>query len=299
MRVPRSRRRGRWLRAWLAATAVAAVALPLAGSAVPASPGRTGGVGADDRRVLGLAEQLLTRECMRRAGFELWVVPPAPADQLRSFPYVVDDVAWARAHGFGTDLVAATDERRRADPNQRYFAALPAERRVAALAALNGARPEGLEARVPSGGVVRRSADGCTSEAQRQLYGDLPAWYRTSKVVANLSYLRQRRVLADPAWTAALRSWSRCVRQQGYPVDTPDQLREAVVTRGRAAEVAAAVTEARCAAGGLAATARELDARHRADLTAAYRREVATRERLEQAAVPRARAVVAAESARR
>ncbi|MEU4642959.1 hypothetical protein [Micromonospora sp. NPDC023814] len=243
MRVPRSRL-GQWLRACLAATAVAAVALPLAGSAVPASPGRPGGVGADDRRVLGLAEQLLTRECMRRAGFELWVVPPVPADQLRAFPYVVDDVAWARAHGFGTDLVAATDERRRADPNQRYFAALPAERRVAALAALNGARPEGLEARVPSGGVVRRSADGCTSEAQRQLYGDLPAWYRSSKVVADLSYLRQRRVLAeppadrdgdlaDPAWTAALRPWSRCVRQQGYPVDTPDPLREAVVTRGR------------------------------------------------------------------
>ncbi|MFG3698550.1 hypothetical protein ACGF5C_11625 [Micromonospora sp. NPDC047620] len=37
-------------------------------------------MGADERRVLGLAEQLLTRECMRRAGFELWVVPPAPAD---------------------------------------------------------------------------------------------------------------------------------------------------------------------------------------------------------------------------
>ncbi|WP_433308371.1 hypothetical protein ACQP0U_17670 [Micromonospora sp. CA-269861] len=290
-----------------------AVALPLAASSIAgARPGSTsartapistpstdpapaGPVGAEDRRILIRAESLLTRECMIRAGFQMWLGTSPPADELLSFPYVVDDVAWARKHGFGSDLVEAVDARRRADPNQRYVSGLSPERREAFLAALNGARPEGLEARLPSGGVMRRSAEGCTSEAQRLLYGDLAEWYRSSKVVADLTYLRQRRVLADPAWTAALRPWARCLRQQGYAADTPERLRESVGTRGRAHEIAAAVAEARCAQNGLAAATRALDARHGDELTAAYHQDVAARNRLEHGALPRARAMAAAE----
>ncbi|MCG5436789.1 hypothetical protein [Micromonospora foliorum] len=290
-----------------------AVALPLAASSITGAwPGSTsaappstvapspdpapaGPVTAEDRRILVRAESLLTRDCMTRDGFQLWLGTPPPADELLSFPYVVDDIAWARKHGFGSDLVAAVDVRRRTDPNQRYVSGLSPERREAFLATLNGARPEGLEARLPSGGVMRRSAEGCTSEAQRRLYGDLAEWYRSSKVVADLTGLRQRRVLADPAWTAALRPWAGCVRQRGFTVDTPEQLRQSVGTRGRAGEIAAAVAEARCAQDGLAATTRALDARHGDELTAAYHQEVAARNRLEHGAVPRARAVVDAE----
>ncbi|MBQ1019725.1 hypothetical protein KBX71_17900 [Micromonospora sp. D93] len=257
---------------------------------VPARP-----VGPEDRQILIRAESLLTRDCMIRAGFRMWLGTPPPADELLSFPYVVDDVAWARRHGFGSDLVEAVDARRRANSNQRYVSGLSPERREAYLAALNGARPEGLEARLPSGGVMRRSAEGCTSEAQRRLYDDLAEWYRSSKVVVDLTYLRQRRVLADPAWTTALRPWARCLRQHGYTADTPDRLRESVGPRGRTDEIAAAVAEARCAQDGLAATTRALDARHGDELTAAYHQDVATRNRLERGALPRARAVVAAE----
>ncbi|MEW1588210.1 hypothetical protein AB0283_22545 [Micromonospora vinacea] len=293
--------------------AALAVALPLAASSItgirptltsaaPAAtvapspdPAPAGPVTAEDRRILVRAESLLTRDCMTRAGFQMWLGTSPPADELLSFPYVVDDVGWARRHGFGSDLVQAVDARRRADPNQRYASGLSPERREAFLAALNGARPEGLEARLPSGGVMRRSAEGCTSVAQRQLYGDLTEWYRSSKVVADLTYLRQRRVLADPAWTAALRPWARCLRQQGYTADTPERLRESVGPRGRADEIAAAVAEARCAQDGLAATTRALDARHGDELTAAYHQDVAAKNRLEHGAIPRARAVVAAE----
>lgn len=245
--------------------------------------------------MLDRAEALLTRDCMTRAGFQLWLVQPPSADELRTFPYLVDDVAWARKHGFGSDVVEAMSVRRLADPNQRYVDGLSPERREAALATLNGARPEGLEARLPSGGVMRRSAEGCTSEAQRRLYGDLAGWYRSSKVVADLTYLRQRRVLADAAWTGALRPWARCLRQQGYTADSPKRLRESVAERGRADEIAAAVAEARCAQDGLAATVRALDTRHGDELTAAYHQDVATKHRLEHGALPRARAVVAAE----
>lgn len=268
---------------------------PAAARTPSVDPAPAGPVTAEERQVLSRAESLLTRDCMIRAGFRMWLGTPPPADELLSFPYVVDDIAWARKHGFGSDLVEAVDARRRANSNQRYVSGLSPERREAYLAALNGARPEGLEARLPSGGVMRRSAEGCTSEAQRRLYDDLAEWYRSSKVVVDLTYLRQRRVLADPAWTTALRPWARCLRQHGYTADTPDRLRESVGPRGRADEIAAAVAEARCAQDGLAATTRALDARHGDELTAAYQQDVVARNRLEHGALPRARAVVAAE----
>jgi hypothetical protein len=284
---------------WRAVAAVLLM-LPLAGSAAPtvgpsAGPPRgPAAVATVDRPTLDLAEQLLIRECMVRHGFRLWVGEPRPEDEQRTFPYVVDDVDWARRHGFGSDLAAAAQALRRNDPNQRYFDGLPPDRRAAALVALNGARPEGLEARLPSGGVVRRSAEGCRSEAERRLYGDLQAWYRARRVVANLSVVRSGLVLADPAFAAALPAWARCMRGHGYPVDSPSHLRRTVADGTRDAEVAAAVAEATCAADGLAATARDLDARHGADLAQRYRSDIDTKHRLELAAAPRARAIVAA-----
>lgn len=289
-------------RPWCAVVTVVTVLLmlPLVGPADPAAeaPRRAAGTApADavvDRPTLDLAEQLLIRACMARHGFPLWLGAPPPEDEQRKFPYVVDDVDWARRHGFGGGIVAAAQARRRDDPNQRYFEDLPPARRAAALVALNGARPEGLEARLPSGGVVRRSAESCRSEAERELYGDLPAWYRAHRVVANLSIVRSGRVLADPAYAAALPAWARCMRRHGYPVDSPADLRRTVADRGRDAEVAAAVAEATCAAGGLAATARKLDARYAAELAQLYRSDIETERRLELAAAPRARAIVTA-----
>ncbi|WP_203931603.1 hypothetical protein [Virgisporangium ochraceum] len=290
-------------RLWRAVVAVLLM-LPLAGSvARPAHPSAerprgtaatAPGDAAIDRPTLDLAEQLLIRECMARHGFPLWLGEPPPEDEQRMFPYVLDDVDWARRHGFGSDIAAAAQDRRRDDPNQRYFDGLPPARRAAALVALNGARPEGLEARLPSGGVVRRSADGCRSEAERRLYGDLQAWYRARRVVANLSVVRSGMVLADPAYAAALPAWARCMRGHGYAVDSPAHLRRTVVDRARDAEVAAAVAEATCAAAGLAATARDLDARYDAELAQRYRSDIETKRRLELAADPRARAIVAA-----
>ncbi|MEK8103944.1 hypothetical protein NKG94_00465 [Micromonospora sp. M12] len=221
-------------RALVAVVAVAAVALPLAASSIaaarsgstsagpasaiatPPDPVPAAPVSVEERRVLDRAEALLTRDCMTRAGFQLWLVQPPSADELRTFPYLVDDVAWARKHGFGSDVVEAMSARRLADPNQRYVDGLS---RTQGGGAGHAQRrpPGGPGGTAPLGRAMRRSAEGCTSEAQRRLYGDLAGWYRSSKVVADLTYLRQRRVLADPAWTAALRPWARCLRQQGTP----------------------------------------------------------------------------------
>src|SRR4051794_25468603 len=49
-----------------------------------------------DTELLYTAEQLLIKACMRRAGFTYHPAPRNPVPGYRDFPYVVDDVDWAR-----------------------------------------------------------------------------------------------------------------------------------------------------------------------------------------------------------
>src|SRR5215218_1538985 len=215
-----------------------------------------------ETRLLDRGEQILLSRCMRRHGLRFWVVPPRRAPQTALHPYVVDDIGWAREHGYGRDIERRLARAARADPNRRYFARLPPARREVALRALNGAQPVGLEARLPSGIVVRRSDSSCTSQAERELYRDLPSWFRASSVTQNLFGARAARVTADPRFLRAIRRWAACMRAQGHRYTSPIQAR-AAVTRPAASqrsERQVAVAEARCAhRTGLSATVERLE----------------------------------------
>jgi hypothetical protein len=240
-----------------------------------------------EQSLLHNAEQELLRRCMERHGFRYRPVPPMTG--LLRFPYFVSNVDWARRHGFGLRLAAGLP---RSDPNARYFESLSPKRRVAALAAANGPRPDGLEAHLPGGGLVRHSDRGCTSEAEARLYGDLERWFRAERVVSALAPLRRERVVAHPRYRSTVAAWSRCMRPRGYRAATPAELRASVV--GRQSEARAAVAEATCARrSGLTATARRLDARFMQKLERSHRSAVTTKRRLELEALPRAQAVVA------
>ncbi|WOX23424.1 hypothetical protein [Streptomyces solicathayae] len=265
----------------------------------PGSPGSPEGAGARvvpsaaDRRYLKRAEQILIAECLRAQGFA-YEARTLPDEPPRRFPYVLDDVAWARRHGYGLDEERRIAARKAADPNERYFRGLPPERQKAALAALNGARPEGLSARMPGGGVVVASDEGCTARAQRRLYGDLQGWFAARLTVANLTPLYVPKVREDPEFRRAVGGWARCMAGRGHRYATPDALREALPgVRTRAAEIRLAVAEAGCAGeSGLAATAKALDARYGAEVRRRYAGQIATELRLARAAVPRAREVL-------
>lgn len=251
------------------------------------------------QRLLHDAEQLLLRSCMRGAGFDYHPVPSASLTDDRSFPYVLDDPVRAREQGYGRDTWRDLRELARRDPNRRYFQSLPAPRRAQALVAANGPSPDGLRATLPTGGVVRRSDRGCVSAAQRRLYGDVSAWFQLSNTVRALDSLRGARVMADPRYTRGLTAWAQCMRRAGHPYDTPGQARAAALSttdpmpRGR--ETALALAEARCATRtGLAGLARRLDDHHGSALRRQYRRDIDRKVRLQNQALPRARAVVAA-----
>jgi hypothetical protein len=250
-----------------------------------------------EQALLHDAEQVLVRDCMARDGFRIWITTYDDQPKPERFPYVVDDIDWASRHGYGTDLRRSADAQAGADPNRAYFDSLPADRRKAAVAALNGTGPGRVETVLPTGGLLARYDNGCTSQAWRELYGDLAAWYRVTKVAEVLPGLWQRRVVTDPVFTAAVARWSGCMREAGHRYESPAAARAAFrssdATTGRDVEVRTAVAEATCAGRtGLAATARELDQSCQAGVRAEYRAELDTRLRLQLAALPRAQSVM-------
>ncbi|MFF3489665.1 hypothetical protein ACFYXC_41630 [Streptomyces sp. NPDC002701] len=255
-----------------------------------------------DQGKLHKAEQLLIQRCMDRYGFKTWPTPDkSTLPDVIEFPYVLTDEQWARRHGYGSDIFESIGRLKQSDPNQRYFAKLSAEKRAAALTALNGAEPVGLEARMPTGGVLRRSDRGCVSEAESALYGDLRTWYRVKKVTDSLGSLRTGRVLKDRRFKEATRPWASCMREHGYIYSIPEEARSAALRRadkrgGRTEEVRTAISEARCAAeSGLGALARRLDQQYKVAIEREYSSEFKTRRTMESESLPRAARIVAEE----
>lgn len=252
-----------------------------------------------EKSLLFTADQILLRDCMARHGFVYLPVKENPVPDAREFPYVIDDVAWARQHGYGSDIQRALAEVRATDPNQRYFSGLPSGRRAAALKAANGERMEGVTARAPDGVVAQRSSGGCQSEADRTLYGNLQEWFQAKFTEDSLTGMRQSDVNGDPRFAEAVKPWAACMRKAGHPYPSPARLRAQLPPPEhplpRTEEVRIAVAEARCAiSSGLARTADELDRQYADKLRRQHRTAVGTRLRLQHAALPRARAVTAA-----
>jgi hypothetical protein len=84
------------------------------------------------------AEQALIRDCMAANGFGYWPLPPPVLGVDELFPFVIDDVSWARAHGYSA--ISPTGARETGDThrNADYVMSLPVQRRAQYFVALDG-----------------------------------------------------------------------------------------------------------------------------------------------------------------
>ena len=238
---------------------------------------------------------------MEKKGYEYVPVKERPIAEVREFPYVIDDVAWARKHGYGTDVERDLAELRRTDPNQRYFRDLPADEREAALKAANGPQPWNMTAKAPDGMLFERSPEGCRSEAERELYGDLEKWFQAKVTVDTLAEIKRTRVIADPRFTEAVEAWSSCMRAAGHHYSSPIELRAALSPANKSLprdkEISLAVAEAKCAiSSGLARTASERDGHYSGELQKKHHAHIETQRKLQLSALPRARSIVSRSS---
>jgi hypothetical protein len=226
--------------------------------------------GPDDgetQTLIDQAEHRLIMDCMRRRGLEYPEAPegergvrPEPPPEVPQHPFGIDDVDWARTHGFGSDLEAvalqAADAARAADPVVRAFARLPEAYQTTLLTALYGAESDpAVSVTLPTGYVVTTRTAGCQAEARVALYGDQERWLRVSAVVKALPGLAVRAVLSDQRFTRAEQSWSACMQALGHPVAGMEAFRERFHAEAEALpkaqrrklEIRLAVAEATCA----------------------------------------------------
>jgi hypothetical protein len=263
----------------------------------PAPPAGHPAAPRTDAQAMDLAERMLLADCMREAGFDYHAGGPVP--EHPELGYVLTDAGWARAHGYGSDLERQAAQASRDDPGERYFHSLTPSRQAAALAAMNGETPEGLQVTAPDGVTMSRNPDSCESQAQQHLYGDLAAWFQAQVTMDMVRAQRTSAVLTDAAYHTAAAKWSTCMARDGYRYPDPQRLHSGLPDARhplpRAREVALAVSEARCATStGLAAVAKRLDHHYDTVLRAKYPSAASTYDTLRRDAVPRAWAIVRA-----
>lgn len=306
-------------RAFLATCTAAAVAAAMVGCTT-ASAGRvsdadaahaaqtradaveTGRAITDAEQVLvDQARELLIEDCMAAEGFRYWPVPVGTVEERQGSGYVLDDVGWAREHGYGTefqDRVAAIQQN---DPNHAYANALPEAERLRYSDVLDGNPSAGLlTAELPAGGAIQTPSDSCVAKAKGELYGDFPAWFQAEKVATNLVGLYADDLVEDERFEAALTAWSECMHERGHDYPDPPAIRQdlARLTEGlsegrtRAVEKELAVDEATCAVRetSLVSTTRDLESEYRDGLRQ-YRDDVAEYHRLQHVALENAREV--------
>ncbi|MER6098643.1 hypothetical protein ABT154_22875 [Streptomyces sp. NPDC001728] len=267
---------------------------------------------ASERALLDRADQLLVKRCMRGRGIPYWTVPRLSEEESRGVGYVLDDVAWAREHGYGSRLRYKELAAKRSDPNLIHRNGLTGQRLIAYTEALyGGPGTPTLSVRVPGGGTISSQLGGCHGTALEGLYGDRATWFRVDKIAANLTPLYGAELRNDPRFTSAVTAWSRCMRSGGHPYPDPDAAHGAAVRatardtgtapgaadeqRAFAAEVRLAVAEATCAVkSGLGKTGRALETEYRNELDGVYLDALAEHDRIERRALARARDITGA-----
>ncbi|MGW0705311.1 hypothetical protein ACWD4G_04950 [Streptomyces sp. NPDC002643] len=251
------------------------------------------------------AQQRLTKRCMERHGFEYWEDRRLTLEESRPVRFVQDDVAWARAYGYGGRIDAKNQKARESNPIGTYRQGLSPSRRAAFDVALDGGDDARmLTAPLPGGGEIRKRLGGCTEEAERKLYGDPAEWFRTAKIAMGLNSLYAEDLMRDRQLTEALQAWSDCMKNAGQSYKDPQAARDAVrVNTGRLGEARAdeaftaerrtAVADATCAREtSLRAVASARETYYQDRLRDRYGKDLDTYRRLGRQAYDRAVRVV-------
>jgi hypothetical protein len=254
-----------------------------------------------ERILLERAEDVLTRQCMRRHGFRYHTATPPTVEERQGTGYVLADVAWAREHGYGTRIRDRWLAAKQRNPNVAYYATLsPADRRRYDRALDGGPDRSRVSVKLPTGGTVTSVMGGCTATANEALYGDRATWFRADKVATNLRPLYVPAIMRDTRFTTALAAWRRCMAARGHRYADPPEIRARLprLTKdlgpdeAHSFEVRLAVAEATCARRTpLLATARALEDHYRAEAARPYAEDLALHHRLEFRALDRARRI--------
>jgi len=198
------------------------------------------------------AENILIRDCMQEAGFEFYVESSASTDvpidegfalfagemtaesaPVTGYGPFLDSPFFQVASSAADDVVApessATSEARNAD----YYFGLSEGDQVAYEQAFDGG-PDAQRITFDDG--TQTSAEGCLSDARREVLGD--QWLDVVVTFNALQLaLAQIDISADPEFSAAATDWSACMADAGYAFDSlGDAIVAGIALRGDAVQ---------------------------------------------------------------
>ncbi|WP_406170110.1 hypothetical protein OIE52_38380 [Streptomyces canus] len=259
---------------------------------------------AQDLRISD-AEQHLITVCMRKHGFRFWEERALSLEESRPVGYVQDDVDWARSHGYGSRIMAKEDRARLRNPNIAYRKSLSRSRQKAFDIAMDGGRDAVLlKSPTPSGGTITKQSGGCARQAEKMLYGNPAAWFRSDVAVRNLRPLYVGKLLGDKEFKSSVGAWSRCMNKAGHPFPDPDAARQstrgaeqprAEEARSFANETRIAVADATCARSvSLRAIGERREAHYVGELAGKYGHALDTHLRMQRHALALAERTVPA-----
>lgn len=160
--------------------------------------------------VIRSAEQRLTSQCMRAAGYSF---TPTSVSEDRSIPQdYSDDVERLRVDGYG--LL----EEQRATARLMRDEGVGSEVGVGGLGrnkALFGA-PEDTVTVTVAGLVVNAPRNGCVADAQKKLYGSVETAVLHDELISNSVSLALEKAQKDPAVVDAFENWRSCMQRRGY-----------------------------------------------------------------------------------
>ena len=176
--------------------------------------------GYPDRKYLvETADERVTAECMRSAGFT-WsgfvYKPPPGSDEDRALD--LDD---RRKRGYGV-----------ADPGQEPQPQIggPDDGRSAALF---GKARKLAKLDAPGFGQAEFPVEGCLAQAHAAIFGDVATWARLMFLPQGANAILARTTDGDPRLLAAGKAWSRCMKDHGYRYAKPGEIRSDLQTSYR------------------------------------------------------------------
>jgi hypothetical protein len=197
----------------------------------PPDPRPVGGLASfspTETAALHTSEEAAVRGCMSSRGFRYLPVPGRSVRSAAASPYAL---LFARAEGDGYGMTMAAIEARNTagDPNDKALAGTSPSFRDRWRAALVGTDRHVTRIRTPDGFDLRFSTDGCVYAARERVYGT--GWDQRYYLVQGLSNLVLTAVQRAPAYSAAVRAWSECMRGAGYSYPNLQAPRKAVQDR--------------------------------------------------------------------
>ncbi|NKQ24167.1 hypothetical protein [Streptomyces galbus] len=188
----------------------------------PAPFGGAAVASVEQAKSLHRSEERAVAACMRQRGFPYREVPVGRTVADNPYGLLTEEQAARDGYGLTADLLAGPPP----DPNAQLLARLDPARRAAWRDALTGTGKQVRTLSAPNSPDLRINTDGCVYLGRRAMYGS--EWEQARLTVTGLTARVIDRVLADPGFRRAQRTWADCLRADGEPFATLQDARGAI-----------------------------------------------------------------------